>query len=120
MRSLLVLACAFALPAIVFAADHGPVFGYATPVNSEREFSFDSGIFGRSGSLRTQLSSGSGFGYGLTPQLRDGDACAADDPATCAEASWLSRIFLWGSAVVWSCGFCVAYLLGPILEHLDR
>jgi hypothetical protein len=38
-------------------------------VNSEREFSFDSGIFGRSGSLGTQLSSGSGFGYGLTPQI---------------------------------------------------
>ncbi|HEX6495615.1 MAG TPA: hypothetical protein VF018_09040 [Acidobacteriaceae bacterium] len=69
MRFLMVLACAFALPAIAVAADHGPVFSYATPVNSQREFSFDSGIFGRSGSQGTQLSSGSGFGYGLTPQI---------------------------------------------------
>ena len=69
MRSLLVVACAFALPAIAVAADHGPVFSYATPVNSAKEFSFNSGIFGRSGSLGTQLSSGSGFGYGLTPQI---------------------------------------------------
>lgn len=64
-----VLACAFALPAVALAADHGPVFSYATPVNSEREFSFDTGIFGRSGSRGTQLSTGSGFGYGLTPHI---------------------------------------------------
>jgi hypothetical protein len=69
MKHLMVLACAFALPGIVFAADHGPVFGYATPVNSQREFSFDTGIFGRSGSHGTQLSTGSGFGYGLTPHI---------------------------------------------------
>ena len=69
MRSFMVLACACALPAFAFAADHGPVFSYATPVNSQREFSFDAGIFGRSGSQGTQLSSGSGFGYGLTPHI---------------------------------------------------
>lgn len=69
MKSFIVLACAFALPCIALAADHGPVFGYATPVNSERELSFDSGIFGRSGSLGTQLSTGSSFGYGLTPHV---------------------------------------------------
>jgi hypothetical protein len=27
---------------------------------------------------------------------------------------------LWVSALIWSCGFFVAYLLGPILEHLER
>ena len=69
MKYLLFLACAFALPAIAMAADHGPVFSYATPVNSQGELSFDSGIFGRSGSLGTQLSTGSGFGYGVTPHL---------------------------------------------------
>jgi hypothetical protein len=69
MKSHLVLACALALPAIANAADHGPVFGYATPVNSQREISFDTGIFGRQGSLGTQLSTGSGFGYGITPHL---------------------------------------------------
>ena len=69
MRSLMVLAGALALPAIAVAADHGPVFGYATPVNSQREFSFDTGIFGRAGSRGTQLSTGSGLGYGLTPHI---------------------------------------------------
>jgi hypothetical protein len=69
MKSLMVLACAFALPGIALAADHGPVFSYATPVNSQRELSLDTGIFGRSGSLGTQLSTGSSFGYGLTPHI---------------------------------------------------
>jgi hypothetical protein len=69
MKSLMILACVFALPSIAMAADHGPVFSYATPVNSQRELSFDTGIFGRSGSQGTQLSTGSGFGYGITPQI---------------------------------------------------
>lgn len=73
MRSLflylLTMACAVALPSVALAADHGPIFSYATPVNSAREFSFDTGIFGRAGSQGTQLSTGSGFGYGLTPHI---------------------------------------------------
>jgi hypothetical protein len=69
MKFLMVLSCAFALPALAVAADHGPVFGYATPVNSQREFSFDTGIFGRNGSLGTQVSTGTGFGYGVTPHI---------------------------------------------------
>lgn len=58
--------------------------------------------------------------YFIAPRLRQGDACDADDPTTCAEVSRFSRVVLWGSAVVWSGGFFVAYLLGPILERLDR
>src|SRR5271170_5646948 len=50
MKDLLVLACAVLVTSTALAADHGPVFSYATPVNSEREFSFDTGIFGRYGS----------------------------------------------------------------------
>ena len=69
MKYLMVLACAVLVTSTAFAADHGPVFGYATPVNSEREFSFDTGIFGRYGSQGTQLSTGSGFGYGVTPHI---------------------------------------------------
>jgi hypothetical protein len=69
MKLLIVLVCALALPGLALAADHGPVFGYATPVNSQREFSYDTGIFGRYGSRGTQLSTGSGFGYGVTPHL---------------------------------------------------
>jgi hypothetical protein len=69
MKHLLVFACAVLATGTALAADHGPVFGYATPVNSEREISFDSGIVGRNGSRGTQLSTGSGFGYGITPHI---------------------------------------------------
>src|SRR5271168_5205482 len=65
----MVLAFALALPGIAVAADHVPVFSYATPVNSQRELSFDTGIFGRNGSQGTQFSTGSGFGYGITPHI---------------------------------------------------
>ncbi len=58
--------------------------------------------------------------YAIAPRLREGEACAADDPNTCGEISKVSRVLLWGSAFIWSGGFFVAYLLGPILERLDR
>jgi mercuric ion transport protein len=58
--------------------------------------------------------------YWIAPRLRQGEACAADDPTTCGEVSKLSRVILWGSALIWSGGFFVAYLLGPILERVDR
>jgi hypothetical protein len=58
--------------------------------------------------------------YVVAPRLRGGEVCDADDPATCGEVSKVSRVVLWGSAVIWSGGFFVAYLLGPILERMDR
>ena len=58
--------------------------------------------------------------YLIAPRLRQGEACDADDRTTCGEVSKISRILLWGSAIIWSCGFFVAYLLGPILEYMDR
>ena len=58
--------------------------------------------------------------YVIAPRLQKGEVCAADDPTTCGEVSRFSRIILWGSAVIWSGGFFVAYLLGPILERMDR
>jgi hypothetical protein len=58
--------------------------------------------------------------YIVAPRLRAGESCDADDPSTCGEVSRVSRFVLWGSALVWSGGFFVAYLLGPILEWLDR
>jgi hypothetical protein len=57
--------------------------------------------------------------YVIAPRLRQGEACAADDPTTCGEVSRFSRIVLWISAIIWSGGFFVAYLLGPILERVD-
>ena len=38
------------------AAGHGPVFGLATPTNSQGEWSFDSGLFGRSSDVGSQAS----------------------------------------------------------------
>ena len=58
--------------------------------------------------------------YVIAPRLQAGEACAADDPTTCGEVSKLSRVLLWGSAIIYSGGFFVAYLLGPILERMDR
>jgi mercuric ion transport protein len=58
--------------------------------------------------------------YLIAPRLQEGEVCDADDPTTCGEVSKISRIILWGSAIIWSCGFFVAYLLGPILERIDR
>jgi hypothetical protein len=69
MKQLAILACMLTLSAPAWASDHGPVFGYATPVNSQGEFSFDTGLFGRYGSQGTQFSTGSQIGYGLTPHL---------------------------------------------------
>jgi len=64
--SLLVL---LALPLQAIAASHGPVFGLATPTNSQGEWSFDQGIFGRSTSVGTQGSIRELVGYGFTPHL---------------------------------------------------
>jgi hypothetical protein len=98
MKSLMILACTFALPGIAMAADHGPVFSYATPVNSQRELSFDTGIFGRSGSQGTQLSTGSGFGYGITPHI----TINAFLPATFGSGSLPESRIISGSE--WSAG----------------
>src|SRR3954471_15741512 len=51
------------------AAEHGPVFGMATPTNSQGEWSFDEGAFGRSGAAGTQASFRTLVGYGFTPHL---------------------------------------------------
>ncbi len=58
--------------------------------------------------------------YAIAPRLHGGEVCAADDPTTCGEVSKFSRVILWGSALIWSGGFFIAYLLAPILERMDR
>ena len=98
MKFCLVLACALALSGIALAADHGPLFSYATPVNSQRELSLDTGIFGRSGSQGTQLSTGSSGGYGLTPHL----TINAFLPATFGSGSLPESRIVSGSE--WSAG----------------
>ena len=69
MKAILLLASTFVLTSTAFATDHGPVFGYATPVNSQGEVSCDTGIFSRNGTRGTQFSTGTGCGYGITPHL---------------------------------------------------
>jgi mercuric ion transport protein len=58
--------------------------------------------------------------YVIAPRLRLGESCGAEDSTTCGEVSKVSRFVLWGSTLVWSAGFFVAYLLAPILERMDR
>jgi hypothetical protein len=58
--------------------------------------------------------------YVIAPRLRTEDACDGSDPTTCSEVSRISRLIMLGSAIIWSCGFFVAFLLGPILNQLDR
>src|SRR5580698_11651722 len=68
-RFALICLCSMIVSSSACAADHSPLFSYATPVNAEGEFSFDTGLFGRTGSGGTQFSTGSGFGYGLRPHV---------------------------------------------------
>lgn len=54
--------------------------------------------------------------YWLMPRLNR--ACSADAPSACAEASRISRVLLWISAVIYAAGVFVAYGLGPIFSRL--
>lgn len=56
-------------PFIAAAANHGPVFGLATPTNSQGEWNFDEGVFGRSTALGSEASVRELLGYGFTPHL---------------------------------------------------
>src|ERR1700681_3094187 len=68
-RAVLVLLAVMTLPGYGFADGHGPVFGLATPTNSKGEWSFDSGVFGRSNSSDSEASFRELVGYGFTPHL---------------------------------------------------
>jgi hypothetical protein len=128
------------------AASHWPVFGLATPTNSQGEWSLDQGIFDRITSLGSQASIRELLGYGITPHLTLSftlpavvvlialsfvntyyllprlrtQECSPDNPTGCAEASRLSKILLWLSAMIFAIGFAVAFFLGPILTKLDN
>ena len=64
-----VLFIVLALPPSATASGHGPVFGLATPTNSQGEWSFDEGIFGRNTNLGSQASVRELLAYGFTPHL---------------------------------------------------
>jgi hypothetical protein len=69
MKFAVVLLAVVGLPTLAISAAHGPVFGLATPTNSQGEWSFDEGIFGRNTSLGTQASIRGLVAYGFTPHL---------------------------------------------------
>src|ERR1700734_1122261 len=52
------------------AADHGPVFGLATPTNPQGGWSFDLGVNGRGGTGGTASTLEAELSYGLTPDLK--------------------------------------------------
>jgi hypothetical protein len=68
-RAAVVLLSVLTLPLFAIAEAHGPVFGLATPTNSQGEWSFDEGIFGRSTGLGSQASVRELIAYGFTPHL---------------------------------------------------
>lgn len=57
--------------------------------------------------------------YYLLPRFNRQE-CLPDRPNACVEASRLSRILLWVSAVLYAVGFLVAFVLGPVLSRLDQ
>jgi len=69
MKRALILLVALALPWHANASGHGPVFGLATPTNSQGEWNFDQGVFDRSTGLGSQASIRELMGYGFTPHL---------------------------------------------------
>jgi hypothetical protein len=68
-RAVILLAVVGLAHLSAFASGHGPVFGLATPTNSQGEWSFDAGLFGRSASSGSQASIRGLIGYGFTPHL---------------------------------------------------
>jgi len=69
MKRLLCLFSSLFFASCIFAEGHGPLFGLATPTNSKGEWSFDSGLFGRSNDFGSQISFRELIGYGFTPHF---------------------------------------------------
>jgi mercuric ion transport protein len=57
--------------------------------------------------------------YYIAPRLRP-EQCSPDDPTACDDASRISKVLLWMSAVIYVVGFFAAFVLGPILTRLDN
>lgn len=69
MKRFLWIFCGLFIVPCTFADGHGPVFGFATPTNSQGEWSFDTGVFGRANDLGSQASFRELIGYGFTPHV---------------------------------------------------
>jgi hypothetical protein len=69
MRFPIVLTVVLGLSLFAVAAGHGPVFGLATPTNSQGEWSFDEGVFGRNSAFGSDTSVRELLAYGVTPHI---------------------------------------------------
>ena len=69
MRRATFLLTVLSVSAFAFASGHGPLFGLATPTNSQGEWSFDEGIFSRAAGGDVRGSARTLLGYGFTPHL---------------------------------------------------
>jgi hypothetical protein len=69
MKRAVMLLAVLGFPLFAAAAAHGPVFGLATPTNSQGEWSFDEGLFGRNTAFGSQASVRGLIAYGFTPHL---------------------------------------------------
>ena len=69
MKSAVMLLAVLGFPLLALAAAHGPVFGLAIPTNSQGEWSFDEGLFGRNTAFGSQASVRGLIAYGFTPHL---------------------------------------------------
>ncbi|HET7106018.1 MAG TPA: hypothetical protein VFI38_04350 [Candidatus Acidoferrum sp.] len=68
-RTIVFAIAVLAWPFAALADGHGPVFGLATPTNSAGEWSFDTGVFGRTNDSGSQASFREQIGYGFTPHV---------------------------------------------------
>jgi len=69
MKRAITLLVVLLLSRFGMAGGHGPVFGLATPTNSQGEWSVDQGVFGQTTSVGSQASIRELVGYGITPHL---------------------------------------------------
>ncbi len=69
-RWLMAIAATLTLAQLGIAADHGPVFGLATPTNPQGGWSFDLGVNGRGGKGGVASTLEAELSYGLTPNVK--------------------------------------------------
>ena len=69
MRKIFAIGFLMLTASFAHAGGHGPVFGLATPTNSQGEWSFDLGVFDRSAASGSEASLRGLIAYGFTPHL---------------------------------------------------
>jgi hypothetical protein len=69
VKAMFWLFCGLCFASGAWADGHGPVFGLATPTNSQGEWSFDTGVFGRANDSGSEASLRELIGYGFTPHV---------------------------------------------------